>query len=181
MCFDTSKTYWARNGKYQAEYDRLIELMPSMGKADTVAGELIRATSKLGYDFYNNGMGNNTSGAIHFLAESGVFPECHGDDTFTTVYEYTRGRIYNGAYNGDSLHRAIERTTDRTIEFILAHPELETAPNDTDMHDLAEDDQVFCEECGDEVDGRGYYGSICSYCEQAMEEEYDEEEEEYEY
>ena len=170
-------TYWNKTGRYQAEYDRLVELMPDMGKADTVAGELIRATSKLGYDFYNNGMGNNTSGAINFLAEAGVFPTFHDDETYSTVYEYTRGQCYQGRYEGDCLHCAIERTTDRTIEFILANPELETKPNDTDMHDLSEPDQVFCEECGDEVDGRGYYGSICSYCEQAMEEEYDEEEE----
>jgi len=168
-------TYWNQQGLYQADYDRLVEAMPAMGKCDTVAGEMIRAASKLGYDFYNNGMGNNTSGAINFLAEAGVFPTYHDDETYSTIYEYTRGQVYQGRYDGDGLQCAIERMVNRTIEFILARPELETAPNDTDMHDLSEEDQHWCDECGDEID----YGYVCRYCEEAAYEE--EEDEEYEY
>jgi hypothetical protein len=89
-------TYWNGNGLYQQEYDQMVnDLVPASGKCDTLAGEMIRAVSRLGYDFYNNGMGNNTSGALNFLESQGVTDS----DTFATIYEYTRGRIYYGHYN----------------------------------------------------------------------------------
>jgi DnaJ-class molecular chaperone len=50
------KSYWNNNGAYQEEYDKLYEeLVPSRGEADTIHGEMIRAVSRLFYDFCNNG------------------------------------------------------------------------------------------------------------------------------
>ena len=160
-------TYWNNQGKFQADYNRLVELMPMMGKSDTVAGELIRAVSKLGYDFYNNGMGNNTSGAVNFLEAKGAIDR----RTWSSIYDYTRGALYQGRYEGDSLQVAMESMVDQTVEFILANPELETQANTEDMFDYSEEDQNFCDECGDEVD----YGYICRYCEEAYEEEEEDE------
>jgi len=164
-------TYWNGNGKYQAAYEELVAAMPRMGKCDTLAGEMIRAASKLGYDFYNNGMGNNTSGAANFLSEKSAIDR----ETYNTIYEYTRGRIYNGHYNGDILHRAIESMVDQTVGMIVHNPQLMTIENTEDMFDYEEEEQSFCDECGDEMD-RGC-GWLCSYCEEAQWE--DEEEEEY--
>ena len=48
--------YYHSKGRYQADYDRLVDLMPGSGQSETVAGELIRAVSKLGHELYNNGM-----------------------------------------------------------------------------------------------------------------------------
>lgn len=168
-------TYWNERGRYQADYMRLVELMPPSGKCDTVAGEMIRAASRLGYDLYNNGMGNNTSGAVNYLHHKGVI-DCA---THSTIYEYTRGRIYAGHYAGDPLQVAIESMVDQTVRHILDNPVLETTPNTEDLFDYSEPDQTFCEECGDEVDRRGLYGTLCSYCEDAMLE--DEEDEDFEY
>lgn len=161
--------YWHNAGKYQADYARLCDaLIPAVGKCETVAGEMLRSITRLAYDLYNNGMGNNTSGAANFLLNHGVMTV----DDHDVIYPYTRGALYDGRYEGDPLQVAIERTIDRTVEFILAHPGLTTTANGEDMFDYEEDFQHFCDECGDEVD----YGSICRYCE---EEYYDEEEEEY--
>ena len=118
-------TYWNGNGKYQAEFDELLDLMPGSGKSDVVAGELIRAANRLAYDFYNNGMGNNTSGAINFLDYYGVL-DMDRTNIFGKIYEYTRGRIYHGNYNGDELQTAIESMIDMTVEFIQANPHLKT-------------------------------------------------------
>jgi hypothetical protein len=53
---ESGKSYWNENGAYQTEYDKLYgELVPSRGEADTVHGEMIRAVSRLFYDFCNNG------------------------------------------------------------------------------------------------------------------------------
>jgi hypothetical protein len=163
-------TYWDQKGKYQAEYDRLVELMPPMGKCDTVAGELIRAASRLGHDLYNNGMGNNTSGAANFLLKKGAID----DSTYKTIYGYTRGQRYDGHYEGDPLQVAMERMVDQTIEFILANPDLETQANSEDIFDFSEDDQHWCSDCGDELHSR--YSDVCGYCEDQRWQEEDEEE-----
>ena len=173
-------TYWNDNGKHQAEYKRLIELMPGSGASTVVAGELIRAVSRLGYDLYNNGMGNNTSGAVNMLRELGAI----SDELHYTIHPYTRGRLYEGNYAGDSLQSAIEAACDSTIEHILAHPELETETNMHDMFEWQEEEEIFCEECGDSNDDAqwGTWGHICRDCEdefnRAEEEEEREREEE---
>ena len=170
-------TYWNNKGAYQAEYSRLCEeLIPLMGNCDTVAGEMLRCATRLAHDLYNNGMGNNTSGAVNYLLAKGVIDsKTHG-----IIYEYTRGLLYDGRYEGDSFQVAIERMIDSTVEHILERPELTTAENTEDMFEYEEPEQNFCEECGDEVDGGGLYGSLCHYCEDAMLAA-DEEEEEDEY
>ena len=163
-------TYWNGLGRYQAEYNRLVDLMPDQGNCDTVAGELIRAASRLGHDFYNNGMGNNTSGAINFLQKKGAVD----NQTYSTIYEYTRGLLYDGHYQGDALQTAIEHMIDATIEFISANPNLETEPNTEDMFDYSDEDQNWCDDCGDEVESR--WSSTCRHCEDSY---YEEDEDEY--
>lgn len=133
------KTYWNGNGKFQTAYEELVKLMPASGKSDTVAGELIRATSRIGYQFYNNGMGNNVSGALNFLREKGAIDE----DTYDTIYEYSRGRIYNGNYDGDALQVAVERATDMTLEMITRNPILVTLSNSEDIFDFEEEDEYY--------------------------------------
>lgn len=169
-------TYWNKNGTYQAEYDRLVGLMPSVGNCETVAGELIRSATRLAYDFYNNGMGNNTSGALNFLSSKNAVTA----SDYATIYEFTRGRVYPGGYNGDQLHVAIESMIDTVVKHILDNPELETAANAEDMFDYSDPDQEFCDECGDEISScnRGSWGHTCSSCE-AYGDNYDDEDEEF--
>lgn len=168
-------TYWDRKGKYQAELDHLTEMfVPLMGKCSTVAGELVRSATRLAYDFYNNGMGNNTSGAINFLQHWNVID----GDTYRTIYDYSRGQLYQGRYEGDKLQVAIERMMDQTMEFILANPALKTTENTEDMFDYEDEMQHFCEQCDDELDSPRC-GYICGSCEELNEyyEYYNEEEE----
>ena len=140
-------TYWHRNGTYQADYDRLLDLMPMSGKCETVAGEMIRAVSKLGHELYNNGMGNNSSGAVNYLMAKGAISK----GIYETIYPMTRGRIYNGYYDGDPLQMAIEGAVDQTIKFILDNPILETQENLEDMHDLSDEyEDLYDEEMEEE-------------------------------
>jgi hypothetical protein len=49
-------SYWNGNGVYQKEYQSLFDLyVPTEGKAETICGELLRAISRLSYEYYNNG------------------------------------------------------------------------------------------------------------------------------
>mgnify|MGYP001298051353 FL=1 len=53
---ESGKSYWNNNGVYQEQYDKLYEsLVPSSGESDTVHGEMLRAVSRLFYDYCNNG------------------------------------------------------------------------------------------------------------------------------
>ena len=50
------QSYWNETGAYNTEYDILYkQLVPAMGEADTVNGELLRASSRLYYEYFNNG------------------------------------------------------------------------------------------------------------------------------
>lgn len=54
-------TYWEKKGRYQTDYDLLQKLVPSMGESDIPEIELLRVTSNLYYDCYNNGLCNEHS------------------------------------------------------------------------------------------------------------------------
>ena len=56
---ETGNSYWDGTGAYNEEYTELYDaLVPNMGEADTVHGELIRSVSRLSHDYFNNGNGN---------------------------------------------------------------------------------------------------------------------------
>jgi hypothetical protein len=135
-------TYWSGKGRYQAEFDEIIKLMPGMGNSDVLAGELIRAANRLAYDFYNNGMGNNTSGAINFLAHHGAVDPGVRD----TIQPYTTGRLYHGDYEGDALQLAIEAMIDSTVEMIVRNPQLMTMKNTDDIFNYEDPAEYFDEE-----------------------------------
>lgn len=54
-----AKSYWCGTGAHEKLYRRLFKLLvPKSGNADTAQGELLRAMSKIYYDYYNNGCCN---------------------------------------------------------------------------------------------------------------------------
>jgi hypothetical protein len=56
---NTPKTYWDNEGKYQEQYERAWEkLIPASGEAKDGLPEALRAISRIGYDYYNNGFCN---------------------------------------------------------------------------------------------------------------------------
>lgn len=49
-------SYWNNNGLYQSDYDELYkQLVPPSGEASTYNGEILRAVSRLGHEYNNNG------------------------------------------------------------------------------------------------------------------------------
>ena len=56
---DTSKTYWDNEGKWQEQYNKAWkQLIPMSGEAEDGWPEALRAISRIGYDYYNNGFCN---------------------------------------------------------------------------------------------------------------------------
>jgi hypothetical protein len=53
---DSTSAYWGGTGRLQAEYDELYkQLVPASGAAETLEGEVIRASSKIVYRHFNDG------------------------------------------------------------------------------------------------------------------------------
>ena len=78
----SGQSYWNETGAYQQEHDSLWKvLVPASGACDTIHGELIRATSRLFYEFCNNGNCN----AIE--VEMGRCSHCGGDGQVDSGYD----------------------------------------------------------------------------------------------
>ena len=67
------KTYWNDDGIYQKEFTRHYDwYVPNSGDAPTIHGELLRAVSRLNYDYFNNGNCN-----VQEVIEDDC-PDCYG-------------------------------------------------------------------------------------------------------
>ena len=136
------------------------ELVPASGKADTVAGEIIRAISRIGYRNYTDGdhlgvgYGRETCNPAGRFIAANCSPEI--------------ARLVSdawGIYDDDTYDVALGKLEEAVVKYIDEHPELKAAPNTEDMWDYRdEDEDVDRDDEEDEEDD--YY------------EDYDEEEDE---
>jgi hypothetical protein len=127
---DSKDTYWNRNGKYQKEYNVLYwdkKLVPPSGKCDTVAGEILRAATKLLFDIHNFGpnaasdedlwpkCGNNTSDPLNYLLHENVvkYPDVEED-----FYLFTRRVIHCWQDTSSERRCHIELTTRKMCSFV---------------------------------------------------------------
>lgn len=136
---ERQNVYWDLRGRYQEEYDKRLDSLPHHGRGSTKASEIFRAATKLYYDFWNNGMVNNTSGALNYLLYAGVF-QTQNDQDFAVIHPYTIGsRIY---LNEMGLRFTMERMLDRTIAFLLSNVDLENSKNDVDYLDFSQQSEM---------------------------------------
>lgn len=104
------------------------ELVPASGKADTVAGEIVRAVSRIGYRNYNDGdhigvgYGKETCNpAARYLIKNG------GDEVAAIVSDMW------GMETDDLYDKAVEALEEAIVFYIEQHPELKATPNSEDM------------------------------------------------
>tara|TARA_R100001510_G_C7645650_1_gene203005 strand:+ start:135 stop:578 length:444 start_codon:yes stop_codon:yes gene_type:complete len=91
---NTSKTYWDDEGKYQSEYNQAWEqLIPAQGEAKDGWPEALRAISRIGYDYYNNGFCNLWQGweAIDDYGDEVTVYEM--DSFYENMVDYLRYQI----------------------------------------------------------------------------------------
>lgn len=99
-------TYWSGKGKYQAEFDKLhAELVPGMGDAATVEGQMLCYAANFYYDRYNNGHcnpGRTREGALvdHYMKRNGL-----------------KGRFIVNQFNDD-----LDAAMDELVLHILSRP-----------------------------------------------------------
>jgi hypothetical protein len=126
-------TYWMNKGKHQEAYQKLAnELLPDSGKADTLHGELLRALGKIYYDYYNNGMCNNTSGPCNFLKA-----KLNLEGPIASALEDIYLESNTGGYTKMEMEEPLEMLANYVIEHVM---NTENQPNSEDMYDHQEDD-----------------------------------------
>lgn len=92
--------YWSGDSDLQNEYeDYYSQLVPSMGEADTIQGELLRNISRVAYDYYNNGFGNDKSDEMEFLKNnSSKFLQFMKDPKNFKRFDDIYSEIYYGSW-----------------------------------------------------------------------------------
>ena len=134
----TNKIYWNSNGMYQADYEVLAQkLLPGNGKTGTIEGEMLRAATKLYYDYYNNGMCNNTSGPAKFLLRM-------NEEHFLNV-GYALQQVYHecntGNYTPVSLGEPLEEILNSVVKYIVSLKGSYTEST-LDIYDFSDPDYV---------------------------------------
>lgn len=124
------------------------ELVPVSGKADTVAGEIIRAISRIGYRNYNDGdhvgvgYGKETCNpAARYLMRKA------GDEVADAIADLW------GLEPDDLYDERLAEVEEKVLRYIEQHPELKATPNSEDMwsyRDEREDVDDYDEEDWDE-------------------------------
>ena len=124
------------------------ELVPVSGKADTVAGEIIRAISRIGYRNYNDGdhvgvgYGKETCNpAARYLMRKA------GDEVADAIADLW------GLEPDDLYDKRLAEVEEKVLRYIEQHPELKATPNSEDMwsyRDEREDVDDYDEEDWDE-------------------------------
>lgn len=70
--------YWDQTSKYATEQQEFWnELVPAQGEAETLQGEILRSISRIMYDYYNNGFGNNKKEEAMFLDQHALLFKSH--------------------------------------------------------------------------------------------------------
>lgn len=122
---------------YECKLNKLFEeLVPCSGKAHTVAGEIVRATCRIGYRNYNDGdhidvgYGKETCNpAARYLME-----KC-GRAVEKAVMDAW------GVYDDDLYDVAVEKLEKAVLNYLGQHPELKTTENTEDMWDYRDPEQ----------------------------------------
>ncbi len=115
----------AREEKINALFN---ELVPASGKADTIAGEIIRAVSRIGYRNYNDGdhigvrYGKETCNpAARYLASKA------GTKVSQVIFKMW------GIEDDRHYQKMLVTLEESVLEYLEQHPDLKTTANSEDM------------------------------------------------
>ena len=137
---DTSQAYWDNNGKYQEQYNRAWkQLIPASGEAEDGLPEALRAISRIGYDYYNNGFCNLWRADEEYDSDGSYYDVYRMDSYYKDMVEYLAYEIprdlhkelqeflldAQGYGNWSSQANVIDRIIDHIMERIIEDELLE--------------------------------------------------------
>ena len=122
------------------------ELVPFEGKADTVAGEIVRAICRIGYRYINDGDRIDIE-----YGKKTCNPAARYIQSVCDLHIQLSIAIMWSEYNDAEYEELLEELKQDVLDFIEKHPELKTTPNETDMTDFTSpEDEDTWEEDEDE-------------------------------
>lgn len=131
----------------EALYDKLV---PGMGAADTVEGEMLRAMNRIIYRYYNDGdyyykgYGIETAGPAHSFLVNAYHPQ---KSALRRIFDESRGEEYEQMLN-DALDVILDHIESRQGDYTKNsedmfdyEPEFEQEEEDDDWDDYGYDDE----------------------------------------
>lgn len=125
-------TFWDKTNPLSQQFSDLFDkLIPRSGHCATLQGELLSASSKISYDWFNNGWGcNNWSGAVLFLnqyfKDLPIQPTAVELDAFykslNRVYDFSHGERVKGRITDNSATKHVTLIQEIVVKAILANP-----------------------------------------------------------
>lgn len=107
--------------------DMFERLVPEFGKAETKAGEILRAYFKINYRFYNDGDCINIDYGKETCNAPARFLRKNTDSTIAKIIDSMWGTFYD--------EDEIKELEGAILLFLINHKELEETPNADDMYD----------------------------------------------
>lgn len=150
--------FWNNEHPLCEEHDRLAEaLIPMSGSCETLQGEFLRAVSRLYYDHYNNGSGNNTTGAWNLLDRTGAryiqehLSEDQLQEFLNALYEirpYANCNAPSVTFEETTLNDAFDEIVKTVTLFALKlEKENNFIPNSVNMFDFEDPTEYEEEDC----------------------------------
>lgn len=101
--FIQTGSYWNNEGKYQEQYNAAWKaLIPIEGEAEDGLPEALRAISRIGYDYYNNGFCNLWQSREEYDEDGCYYDEYKMDSYYEDMVDYLRYEIPR------DLHKKLE-------------------------------------------------------------------------
>jgi hypothetical protein len=131
------------------------ELVPGAGKAESLAGELIRATARIGYRFFNDGDQIGIGYGKETCNPAWRFLRANGDRDISLFAD----KMY-GLYSETAYEKNLDILCGMVADYVESTPELRQTPTD-DMWDYRDEDEDVDdweeeEEWEDECDDEEY-------------------------
>ena len=139
-------SYWDNDGKYQAQYNKAWkQLIPASGEAEDGLPEALRAISRIGYDYYNNGFCNLWRADEEYDSDGSYYDVYRMDSYYKEMVEYLAYEVPrdlhkqlkeflldaqgygNWSDNADIIDRIIDHIMEQIIEQELIETETLTA------------------------------------------------------
>ncbi|MBR0221232.1 MAG: hypothetical protein IJQ63_05620 [Synergistaceae bacterium] len=134
LLLDTKKPYMAR-------IDELFdELVPSSGAADSLAGELVRAVSRIGYRYYNDGDWLGIDGGRETVNPAARFLRKYGDKNIADIIKALWTDI-----NERDYERHLSRLVFYVVNYIEANDNFKNLKTET-IDDCRDPEQDFDDE-----------------------------------
>jgi hypothetical protein len=159
---DKLATFWGGDHQLSKASDAISDnLMPMSGNCASLQGELFRASTRISYDWFNNGWGcNNWSGAVVFLQKFfGKLPVQPSAETLADldknlafVYNFSHGER-TSCLNEDDADAAVTRIHEVIVQALVNNPKL--IPNTCNMFDFQEKDAPYEEDDEEEEEDHG--------------------------